>query len=1019
MKRGKKYRFLAFFMAVSLLFLQVEFWYCREGGAWNPVIAIADETEPSLTEINVLQSVNKEGYQDVIVVDGDGNECKNDGDISVSDSGIVLNGDAVEQRADIPSYYSLYPQSDLVSFNNSVNTSLDSKYDARDGWITPVKNQQGYGLCWAFAAAAMIESNMLHRDISTNSQTGVPDLSEIYMAWFAKRPNNLKSSRDGKNEEDPIDGGNLYMISNILQSGVGLQREEDYPYVKSYSSDKQLLKTTSGIDDSDYEKNNMAMLSTDVEFGDLNSIVQSERQKIQQWIMENGAVFCAYHADHTTAIVGNPYGGNMVSYYSGKNEASNHAVCIIGWDDNYKKENFKITPPSDGAWLVKNSWGTGWSDGGYFWMSYCEKTLCGFRAMQFEDGSKMADIYDYNGAGYQGGRSYGKGKGYNIYGAVIYDVKAGGGEDVLTSVGTRLSNGTRNIHISVYTSGEDMNGNPKGGTLVSDTDFTSQYDGFYNIILDTPVVLSGCKQFSIVINYYDGVVSYEKMNGFNTASGKSYIGNFKEVFESVPSAAAPNAADVCIKAYTSYPSSLVPDYKGLQAAYDLAWDYVDEKENNKDNGIDSELWKEFRDTLAEANELLQNKTEESDPELYAKVRKITEKLRDMVYSFKNTADISGGQNAAIYADKEKSKSIEDDIIVWSNGGRVKENKVTVNKKAKNVYTDITPSATYKADKKGRLIKKKGKIVVGVTSTSAIPLLNSKNKIVDSDAAKVASARYRKGKITITAKKPGTVYVWVMDTGDKKANAYVKVMVKPAAVKVKLVDGGKNVVKKFELPLTDSKTLYVEGIQDKDGTPADEASYDVVIPEKYKDKIAISTDNGGRTVNLKAMGLNNGKKTKIKLLVKSLQNGKRTSCTVTLTNPVAGYQIQPGQNVSNVNSTYSDSSMPVQDIKMSAPYGDGKAVATVKVSSITRESLEKITDKTILYAMGSEDGFCFDKGRAKITVKPTGEAAKISAKLKADEITFTAKAGTSKGTVAYFLIFSNENEGYGILRVMLE
>ena len=42
----------------------------------------------------------------------------------------------------------------------------------------------------------------------------------------------------------------------------------------------------------------------------------------------------------------------------------NHAVTIVGWDDSYKKENFlpasKVT--SDGAWIVKNSWGPDFGD---------------------------------------------------------------------------------------------------------------------------------------------------------------------------------------------------------------------------------------------------------------------------------------------------------------------------------------------------------------------------------------------------------------------------------------------------------------------------------------------------------------------------------------------------------------------------------------------------------------------------------------------------------------------------------
>ena len=44
--------------------------------------------------------------------------------------------------------------------------------------------------------------------------------------------------------------------------------------------------------------------------------------------------------------------------YHNNEEYPNHAVTIIGWDDNYSKDNFVSKPERDGAWIVKNSYGT-------------------------------------------------------------------------------------------------------------------------------------------------------------------------------------------------------------------------------------------------------------------------------------------------------------------------------------------------------------------------------------------------------------------------------------------------------------------------------------------------------------------------------------------------------------------------------------------------------------------------------------------------------------------------------------
>lgn len=49
---------------------------------------------------------------------------------------------------------------------------------------------------------------------------------------------------------------------------------------------------------------------------------------------------------------------------SGERPRGGHAVMVVGYDDNRVIGNYR------GALLVRNSWGTGWGEGGYGWLPY-------------------------------------------------------------------------------------------------------------------------------------------------------------------------------------------------------------------------------------------------------------------------------------------------------------------------------------------------------------------------------------------------------------------------------------------------------------------------------------------------------------------------------------------------------------------------------------------------------------------------------------------------------------------------
>ena len=92
--------------------------------------------------------------------------------------------------------------------------------------------------------------------------------------------------------------------------------------------------------------------------------------------------------------------GNKTCLY-GNYPRTNHDIRLVGWDDNFSKSNFMpgYQPPSDGAWLVRNSWGyNGYGQNGYFWLSYEDVSLTRRYATAYDAayGSGNIDQYAYS-----------------------------------------------------------------------------------------------------------------------------------------------------------------------------------------------------------------------------------------------------------------------------------------------------------------------------------------------------------------------------------------------------------------------------------------------------------------------------------------------------------------------------------------------------------------------------------------------------------------------------------------------
>ncbi|MDO4289723.1 MAG: C1 family peptidase [Eggerthellaceae bacterium] len=153
---------------------------------------------------------------------------------------------------------------------------------------------------------------------------------------------------------------------------------------------------------------------------------QESMEAVKSELVQGRAVSILFYADASMPSDGS----DEAQYLNQKNWAqytyepvgTNHAVTIVGWDDNYDVSNFNSEhqPPAKGAWLVKNSWGAETEEfpnhsewgieengkhTGYFWLSYYDQTISTLETFDFDidsylytdndEGEYLIDQYNY------------------------------------------------------------------------------------------------------------------------------------------------------------------------------------------------------------------------------------------------------------------------------------------------------------------------------------------------------------------------------------------------------------------------------------------------------------------------------------------------------------------------------------------------------------------------------------------------------------------------------------------------
>lgn len=350
------------------------------------------------------------------------------------------------------------------------------------------RDQGKYNTCWAFSVVGLAEFDLIHDNKIANKSI---DLSELQLAYYTYH-----------NEEDPFggtyadmlktfryldSGGNLNFCTRALLQWQGLVSEADLPYEKAATT--QVLDSSYAFSKDVAHLQNVYILD-----------IHEQPQDVKKEIMEHGAAGISYYSGQSlgrydTTAYYDRTGDSVATFYCPTESTADHAVNIVGWDDDFPATNFKTQPEGNGAWLVRNSWSdqTGNDYKSYFWISYYDKGL--------EDDAwildfESADNYDFN---YQYDGCALVAKTWNTPVCANVFQAQGAENEQLRAVSLAINEATNVPYtIKIYTNLADRS-NPRSGILAATVKGTTTYEGNYTIPLKKAVSLQKGTNYAVVV----------------------------------------------------------------------------------------------------------------------------------------------------------------------------------------------------------------------------------------------------------------------------------------------------------------------------------------------------------------------------------------------------------------------------------------------------------------------------------------------------------------------------------------
>ena len=393
----------------------------------------------------------------------------------------------------------------------AAEVELPKHYDMRElGRVTPVRDQGLYGTCWAFASLAALETTLTPQENLMFS----PDHMSLCNSFSL-----------GQNE-----GGEYTMAIAYMASWQGPVYESDDPYGDGKTNPD--LKARKHLEEAQI-------------------LAPKDYVAIKEAIYKYGAVETSIYTQMKTANSWSGYyNRERATYYYNQEATCNHDIIIVGWDDDFPKEYFTITPENDGAFICKNSWGTEFGEDGYFYVSYEDANIGTTNVVytKLGDANNFDNIYQSDLLGWRGQLGYEKDQAYfaNVYRA--------GEDEELAAVSFYATDVDTTYQVYVVPEFEDAD-SLNDRKLVAEGSF--EQAGYYTVRLDEAVKLKDNQKFAVVVHIqtpgavHPVAIEYDadsRTREFDITDGEGYISLYGNKWMS---AEKNKDCNLCLKAFTN------------------------------------------------------------------------------------------------------------------------------------------------------------------------------------------------------------------------------------------------------------------------------------------------------------------------------------------------------------------------------------------------------------------------------------------------------------------------------------